>query len=184
MVNVEKIHLIITRKFEINVMNKSNIGMIMLVVLVMTKAVISFNRDEENDLLAKSSLLLSNMTHLEGGSVSAVMGNQPFPSLNLLVYGIGSPNYSIFEKKSENKNVHLDNDFIDLIVQNKTKIEDLNQKDLEEEIPMEYSTSLDYGIRKFPLDKMNSSENESEVVPLDHGNTITDNIFKLFPRNN
>lgn len=52
----------------------------------------------------------------------------------------------------------------------------------EEIIPMDYVSNTGYGLWKTSEEKIISKEERDGKIPLDRGNTISDNISKLFPR--
>ena len=155
-------------------MNKNAIiGMVLLVGMVLTKAYLSSGEDSKEGFFSSSEQSIANVEHSEDlrserstsvlGSSQLFASNFTTPSLS--DFNSLKPN---FEASVDANNVVVDRD-----------VADYNNEELAEDIrPMESYSNTGYGMWMGSSEDVETIE---ESAPLDRGNTISDNISKLFP---
>jgi hypothetical protein len=163
--------------------NKSFIGLVLLVTMVLAKALIPFNVDNENPIQRKSDLAFEVNSDFRSSQEAAILK----PSIHLIAVNVPI-DYSEFSKRrisyettsSESK-----------LKENQEQLFALNELGLnaendliEEVLPLEAYSNTGYGLWKKPQEKIKSFNDRPGEIPLDNGNTISDNISKLFPRTN
>lgn len=147
-------------------MNKSTFGMILLVGMVITKAVISVDQKEQTVFVVKSDVV--SETPFTRNFVAAQ------PAEELLAATIIAEENVFIAPAVPNLNQ------TNYQVSNVASISyDQNEELAEDVKPLDANSNTGYGRW---MGDTESSEKVDESTPLDNGNTITENISRLFPR--
>lgn len=164
---------------------KSSIGLVLLVIMVLAKALIPFNEDNENPIQRNTDLTSALNVNSDLRSNQQMM--DVHPTVHLIAANIPA-DYSAFSEtrasytQSTNQVPNLE-DSEPLFALN--EIELTEEKELiDEALPLEAYSNTGYGLWKKPQEKIKSFNDRPGEIPLDNGNTISDNISKLFPRSN
>ena len=153
--------------------------MVLLVAMVLAKAFLFDYDQSADDFTARNESTISDVDVM--ADLRASLQPSLTPKSELLAAHICTPDLTEFEMVSESSNeIHLAYHFEDedLAIENGP-----NQED--EIIPMDYVSNTGYGMWRASNSEENTAHDDLEsegIVPLDRGNTITDNISRLFPR--
>lgn len=165
------------------VMKKSTIGIVLLVAMVLTKAFLVDNEDVSENGVARTSEFVENHTFIE--EVRNEIGEDETEVIlkgNLIASNFSNPDLSRNVRTTVvTENAH-DAEVPDLNLFASLDIHDLNGSNVEEVIPMDNMTNTGYGMWKRPTEEIISKSDRKGAVPLDIGNTISDNMSKMFPR--
>lgn len=147
-------------------MSKSTIGMILLVGMVISKAVISVDQRNSGENSAKTELSPDfNFSERTFDLVN--------PKADLLAQQLFSDDYSAL------KVVPVIEEVSNNTIANQTNFTNEAHEFTEEVRPLESGSTVGYGMW---VGETESLEKVDESTPLDNGNTISANISKLFPR--
>jgi hypothetical protein len=158
-------------------MKKATVGMILLGAMVFTKAFLLENNSSQN-MVSRDATLTSNVneTLIIRSQVEDMISE---PQLAFFVSNYSLPHLKIHQQPRVNS---VNSVIPEIFVEEVATIN--NQVQMEKEIiPMDYASNTGYGIWKSTSEQIISKEDRDGAIPLDRGNTITDNISKLFPRN-
>ncbi|MFT4601399.1 MAG: hypothetical protein ACI857_001579 [Arenicella sp.] len=155
-------------------MNKNAlIGMVMLVGLVASKAIISMDEAPVADAFSRADESISNFQESAALRSELNSNNSISSSANLLASAFTTPSFDGLSAPIQF------NDVADVSLGGSSSEINLNSEETSGDIrPMESYSNTGYGMW------IGSSEEEDideESAPLDGGNTITDNISRLFP---
>ena len=162
-------------------MKKSTIGIVLLVAMVLTKAFLIDNEGSENPF-ARSEAIVSNLSETNDLRAQHQDELNVEPKANLLAANFESPVLQTLVRTESNevKPVTVDPEAVLFASVDVNKQID---EELEQEImPMDFVSNTGYGLWRNNGENAHSNPESEGKVPLDGGNTISDNISKLFPR--
>lgn len=147
--------------------------MVLLVGMVLTKAYLSSEQESKEGFFSRSEQGIANIEHSD--ELRSELSTQVLGSSQLFASNFTTPSLNDFnslkpkfETSNDNNAVAIDRD-----------VTDYNNEELAEDIrPMESYSNTGYGMWMGSSEDVETIE---ESAPLDHGNTISDNISRLFP---
>lgn len=156
--------------------------MMLLGAMVFTRAFLVGDPTVESSVVSRDNSLSSNFQ--EALMIRVEMDQtENAPVAQLFSQNFHSPEYVSFHADGSNNFTHVQTTYVTLSLPN-DQINDLSHEVSNEAeiIPMDIQMNTGYGLWKSPNEKILSKEDRNGAIPLDRGNTITDNISKLFPR--
>ena len=157
-------------------MNKATLGMILLGAVVFTKAFL-IERSDEN-VVSRDTELSSSIEENTSLRISETKFIEP--RAELMAFNLVSPKVMVEEPVI---NQPLESPLTTEITEDDLMASvDITEEVVDEVIPMDVVTNTGYGMWISSSEKITSKEDRNGKVPLDRGNTISDNISKLFPR--
>lgn len=159
---------------------KSTIGMVLLVAMVLTKAFLFDYDQNANDFNARSESKASEVNAM--ADLRTSMQPTILPKTELIVAQLNAPKLNDFDVVSETS----DNLEIEEYTLDDMAVEDMSAQGDEKIIPMDYVSNTGYGMWRTTHSEEEHAQQDDPssagIVPLDRGNTITDNISRMFPR--
>ena len=169
--------LLIPAYWEMNEMKKSTVGMLILGSMIFTKAFL-MEGSSSNSIVSRDNSLQSNFQ--EALVIRAQNGGMIAPVANLFASNFDSPSFDFVPPVQVSEEIRPSNELTNF-TENVALVNPVDEVK-EEIIPMDYVSNTGYGLWKTSEEKIISKEERDGKIPLDIGNTISDNISKLFPR--
>ena len=161
-------------------MKKATVGLVMLVSLVLIKAYISKDMQENSAELTRSNVEVTSI--IKSSNLRADLYNTGTATSNLFAQHIAQP---LLNNESEilhvESSVQFENQEVFEDVELQTEIVEVVVDD--EIVPMDYFSNTGYGLLKSTTEQIISKKDRIGKEPLDNSsNTISENISKMFPR--
>lgn len=172
--------------FFVREMKKSTIGIAVLVSMVLAKACFFDLTSDDESAVSRS---VDTQSNLALSSEIRSEHHQPShfsPSLNLLASNYQGADVSEMKIVKpvvvDEPNQPSQDDLVSNVIQSSIVSDENNTTPSSDVIPSDYVSNTGYGLWKQSSQKIISRSEREGKVPLDRGNTITDNMSKLFPR--
>lgn len=163
-------------------MKKSTIGIVLLVAMVLTKAFLVDYSDSEENPFARNEAIVSNLSEINDLRTQHQDELNVSPQTNLLAANFTSPQLpTTVRSEAIDVETVLAEPEVELFASVKLK-KHIDEEIEEEIIPMDFVSNTGYGLWRGNSENAHSNSESEGKVPLDGGNTISDNISKLFPR--
>ncbi len=160
-------------------MKKATVGMVMLVSLVLIKAYISKDQSSMSIERGRDHSVAENI--IESTTLRSNFLNEGKSQLNLIAQNFDHPEIPFQQYSTPISNVTETS--IDLAIENLNEVQnDFVEDAVEEVVPMDYISNTGYGLLRTTTEKIISKTERIGKEPLDNGNTISENISKMFPR--
>jgi hypothetical protein len=156
---------------------KATIGMALLVAMVLAKALLPKLEPKSEDFAVRGEspdAALDNIDNIRNNhqEIFSVSAQSEF-----LAAAFSIPDPFDFKIPVRNEFREVDQE-VELIA------EVILPEELESDVmPMDFVSNTGYGLWKNSSEKIITKSTWEGKIPLDNGNTITDNISKMFPRN-
>ena len=165
-------------------MKKSTIGAVLLVAMVLTKAMLPDESESVHELFGRSETLTSNF--VESADIRVVhYQNSNQPKSNLLAsINVSNASSDLYDGLLAGHLKEESRRFSETNSQNSTLASNVSGQIDDEDyvIPMEVGSNTGYGLWKGSTEEIMSKSDRDGKIPLDHGNTIMNNVSTLFPR--
>jgi len=165
-------------------MKKSTIGAVLLVAMVLTKALLPDDSGSVHELFGRSEALTSNVSESEDIRIVHIENSNTPKSTLLASINMSNATADLYERLLNDQVQKSSRSFTESNTQNSNLASNINRQIEDEEyvIPMEVGSSTGYGLWKESTEEIISKGDRDGKVPLDHGNTIMNNVSTLFPR--
>lgn len=160
-------------------MKKATVGMVMLVSLVLIKAYISKDQSSLSIERGRDHSVTENI--IESTSLRSDFLNAGKSQLTLIAQNFQHPEIPVQQHATPVSNVT--GTPFDLNIEDLNEVQnDFVEDAVEEVVPMDYISNTGYGLLRTTTEKIISKTERIGKEPLDNGNTISENISKMFPR--
>lgn len=150
--------------------------------MVLTKAFLIDNEGSEENPFARNEAIVSNFSETNDLRAEHQDESKVVPRANLLVANFESPVLPTLLRAELNEVEPITVNPEEVLLASVDLNKQIDEETEQEIMPMDFVSNTGYGLWRGDGENSHSNPESEGKVPLDGGNTISDNISKLFPR--